>query len=105
VDPVGVGVVDVFAEATLQVLLVQDDDAIQQLPAGATDPSPGDSVLPGALKGCAPRLDTQMVDHGSVGDRSMISRRTDRENEQAFAKDAKVVELFPSAPINLNYCR
>ncbi len=61
-DSVDVVVVDVFAEETLQVLLVQDNHVIQQLTASAADPSRGDSVLPGASKGRPPRRDTNLLD-------------------------------------------
>jgi hypothetical protein len=37
VDSVGVVVVDIFAEKTLQVLLVHDDHVIQQLVASAAE--------------------------------------------------------------------
>ncbi len=44
------------------MLLVQDDHVIQQLPAGAADPSFGDSVLPWTPKGRSPRLDSKILD-------------------------------------------
>ena len=46
VDSVFVVVLDVFAEETMEVILVQDDYVIQQLSTSAADPSLGNLILP-----------------------------------------------------------
>ncbi len=61
-DPVGVVVVDVFAQKTLPVLLVQYDHVIKQLPAGAADPTFRRSVLPRASIGGPSGFDAKMAD-------------------------------------------
>jgi hypothetical protein len=63
VDSVGVVIVDAFAEEVSEVVLVQNDHVIQQLPASATDPSQGNPILPWTSKGCPLRLDSEMADH------------------------------------------
>jgi hypothetical protein len=74
VDPVGVVVVDVFAQKTLQVLLVRYDHVIKQLPARAADPTFRHSVLPRASIGGPSRFDAKVADRlADLVERELVS--------------------------------
>lgn len=50
-------VADVLGKQTLQMAFIKRDDMIQQVAAAASNPSLGDAILPGALKGSSNRTD------------------------------------------------
>ena len=62
VNSVGVVIVDVFAEESSKVVLVQDDHVIEQLSASTPDPSFGNPILPRASEGRSSRLDSKILD-------------------------------------------
>ena len=62
VDAVGVVVVDVIAEEASKVVLVQDDNVIQQLPASAANPSLGNPILPWTSQGRSLRFNSNVLD-------------------------------------------
>ncbi len=62
VDPISVVVLDVFSQETLEVLLVQDDHVIEQLPASTPNPSLGYPILPRASECRPPRFDSNMLE-------------------------------------------
>ena len=61
-DTVGVVVVDVLAEESSQVVLVQDDDVIEELATYGTDDTFRGPVFPWASKGCPLRVDLEALD-------------------------------------------
>ena len=62
VNSVGVVVVDIFADKTLQVVLIHDDHMIEKLATGSADPSFGYPILPWASKGRPSRRDSDVLD-------------------------------------------
>jgi hypothetical protein len=62
VDSVGVVVVDIFAEKTLQVFLIHDDHMIEKLATGSADPSLGNPISPRASKGRPSRRNSDALD-------------------------------------------
>jgi hypothetical protein len=69
VDTLGVVVVDVLAEQSSQVVLVQDDDVIEEFATYGTDDTFRGSVLPWASKGCPLRVDLEALDRARDGGR------------------------------------
>ena len=64
-NPVVVMVVDVSANEAPQMLFVQGDDVIENLPAAASHPTFRGSVLPGCLNTCALRPEARCLQEGS----------------------------------------
>jgi len=62
VNSVGVVVVDIFAQQTMQVPFVHYDHVIQHLSANTADPSFGNPILPWTPKGRSSRLDSNILD-------------------------------------------
>ena len=68
-DTLGVVVVDVLAEQSSQVVLVQDDDVIEEFATYGTDDTFRGSVLPWASEGCPLRVDLEALDRARDGGR------------------------------------
>jgi hypothetical protein len=62
VDSVVVVLVDLLADKTPQVHLIQNTHVIEKLPANAADPSFGNAFLPWTPKGRSLRLDSNLLD-------------------------------------------
>ncbi len=62
-DTVLVIVTDVVANQPEQMIFIQDNHMVQQLPAAAPDPALRDAILPGTSKAGSDQLAAQVFEH------------------------------------------